>query len=209
MENYNVLIDNRDMNFTYPDIDSSSIKEIDGIITDKGYLAFLSQFNGGFFFNNSLQLYSLNNANEYNSIIYINELFRTTYSSLLKDEFFFAQDIFANQFAFYSDGILFFNIETGEKTHLANSFIDWIDLIKSEVDYYSGRSLVVLWNENKHRLLYDERLCPKMPFVLGGEYEIKNLYNSSFPEYIFTNANIANQIFKRPDGTAIKIKTVD
>lgn len=61
----------------------------------------------------------------------------------------------------------------------------------------------------KTHINYNERLCPIIPFVVGGEYEIENLYAGSFPNYILANANIANQVYNLPEGTDIQLKPID
>ena len=63
-------------------------------------------------------------------------------------------------------------------------------------------------SENKKKLSDNGRLCPKIPFVIGGEYGAENLYESTFPHYIGSYANFAKQIKDLPDQTDIQIQTV-
>lgn len=55
-------------------------------------------------------------------------------------------------------------------------------------------------------LNYDERLTPKMPFVIGGEYSLKNIYVNKFEKIISFNSNLAKQIKNLPDGTKVEIQ---
>jgi len=76
-------------------------------------------------------------------------------------------------------------------------------------DFYSGIAIGNLWIAQKCPLGCSERLCPKMPFILDGEYENENLYRCLFPTYILVNSNIANQIHMLPEGTPVQIKIVE
>lgn len=44
-----------------------------------------------------------------------------------------------------------------------------------------------------------------MPFILGGDYHVENLYAAIFPLYIQSSANIARQVYDLPDGTNYKL----
>ncbi len=49
-----------------------------------------------------------------------------------------------------------------------------------------------------------KRLVPKIPFIMGGEYYIQNLYAEDTIESMKRTGNIANKINNFPDGTSIK-----
>lgn len=151
-------------------------------------------------------MYSHSDFYDFNNIIKINELFKLNYSKILTIEFFFAQDIFGNQFGFSANGIVFFNIETGDKEYLCDTFDDWVEVLMSDIEYYSGINTIISWEKKNSTINFNERLSPKLPFVAGGEYEIENLYVSPFPNYIFSNANIANQVYNLAESTPIKLK---
>ncbi|WP_052496468.1 SMI1/KNR4 family protein [Pedobacter lusitanus] len=210
MKHYKRLIVEINSEYKTSHIAGASLNVLKQSISDIEYFDFLTNgVNGGFFFRNSLQVYSLDDVNDYNNIMIINKYMETNYSNMLEGEFFFAQDIFGNQFGFSTKGIVFFNIETGEKEYVAERFNDWIDLIFNDLEYYSGVVILELWDSKKTHINYNERLCPIIPFVVGGEYEIENLYAGSFPNYILANANIANQVYNLPEGTDIQLKPID
>jgi hypothetical protein len=50
-------------------------------------------------------------------------------------------------------------------------------------------------------------LIPKIPFVLGGKYEVDNLYAGNIVDAMRFRASLARQISAIPDGTAITIST--
>lgn len=173
---------------------------------DELYLDFMKENNGGYFYHNSLLLFgSTSEENQFN-IIHINNLFKKYYKNIVDDLFFFGQDIFGNGFAFENENIILFNIESGQKEILANSFDGWLDVLYEDLDYYTGESLVYELNHSeREELTKEKRLCPKYPFILGGEYNIDNLVLKGYIENISYNADIAKQVYNLPEGSKIKI----
>jgi len=143
---------------------------------------------------------------QFHNIEFVNSLLKEEYGHIADGLMFFGEDIFGNQFCFNEEGeIAFFNAETGEREVVAYDVTDWIDLLFEEVDYFTGYELLVQWKA-KNKLDFNQRLSPKILFILGGEYAVSNLYSSSFPSYIKTTANIARQVYDLPDGTPFKLK---
>lgn len=210
MNKYTFLTDNIDNEFLTTTPSEDDILGLNETVQDDGYITFIKNVaNGGFFFNRSLQIYSVGTAESFNDIFSLNKQIQLIYRTILVDEFFFAQDVFGNQFGFSSKGIVFFNIETGEKEYIGKSFDDWTERLKSDFDYYTGESILLGWIQQWSDLNYNERLCPTIPFVVGGEYEIENLFKSTYPNYLLNNFNIANQVYNLPEGTPIKLRKVD
>ncbi len=199
------LTENIDKNFQAPEIDLDVFQEFGKRITDGDYFSFLTGIsNGGFFFGQSLQLYSVAKVPAFQSISYVNNIFQYEYKEIVENMTFFGQDIFGNQFGFAPQGVVFFNIETGVTDFLAKSFNEWVNVIMGDLEYLTGRAFLTQWKQNKE-LLFDQRLCAKKPFVVGGEYKLENLYAQYFPTYISSNASIARQIYNLPEGTEIKL----
>jgi hypothetical protein len=184
------------------------ISEYRQIIHDNDYFIFLEESkNGGFFFNKGLHIYGYSEFNNFHNADFINRLLTEKYGEIVKELVFFGQDLFGNQFSFdiKKNKIVFFNIETGEREIIANDFIDWMEFLIDQLEYFTGNSLAANWNlDNNFR--FDQRLSPKMPFILGGEYKLDNLYASDFPQYINSAAEIAKQVYNLPDGANFKIK---
>ena len=118
------------------------------------------------------------------------------------------QDVFGNQFVYdvYTRKFLLFNIETANKEELASNFKGFVETLFTDIEYYSGRSFILNWNTE---LQFNQRLCPKKPFVIGGEYNSNNLYASTFPKYLEFFADVAKQIHELPDGTPIKLNIIE
>jgi hypothetical protein len=117
----------------------------------------------------------------------------------------FAMDLFGNQFMVVNDAIYLFNIETAELEHVADSLEGWAEQILQD-NYWSGNSLAEEWLEEKGDIPENYRLAPKIPFMMGGEFEISNLYPSSLTKIISFSTNLFHQIKNIPDGTQVKIK---
>lgn len=206
MNEINFLLRNRNDELFLP-VYSGDLEQSRSI-TDKHYIEFIKKYNGGFFFEKSLLIYGYTSNHEIYSLDKINEKINLEYGTISANNFFFACDAFGNQFCFdyLIDKIFFFNIETGNKEFIANDFIEWIQVIKSETDYYTGQPFVVKWEEIMHPLNSDERLTPKMPFILNGQYDLNNIRVEKLDKILEFNSSIAKQIFDLPDGTPFKIK---
>lgn len=195
--------------FNYSAIQKESV-EYKKDIKDLDYLHFVEKLlNGGMFFGGSLILYSFGATDSYAQISEVNKTLNKEFGSLFKELFAFGQDIFGNQFCFESGttNIIFFGIEDGDRKIMNGSFKDWLATMENDSDFYTGYPYLHRW-KNSYQLRDDERLCPKIPFIIGGEYEMDNFYTCSFPNYIGINASIAKQIFDLPDGQEIKLAII-
>jgi len=203
----NLLKQNIDNAFDSSEIDLGLFQNFRKRISDKGYFAFLTEVsNGGFFFEESLHLYGLSKAPNFHNISFVNEFISHEYGKLSEGKTFFGQDVFGNQFAFSNEGVVMFNIETANVEFLATNFEDWLRVLSEDTDYLTGRHLLKKWNAKNKPLEFGQRLCAKKPFIIGGEYDLENLYAQYFPTYLSSNANIARQVHNAPDGTQVILK---
>lgn len=197
---------NKVSEYIVPEIEINAFSYVKNIVENNSYLDFMMNIsNGGFFFDRSFQIYSIDKMCIMN-IFDVNNKINTAYGELTNGLFFIAQDVFGNQFGFKNGEFIFFNIETAETSILANDFIEMLSVILEDVDFYTGNGFLK-WYEMfyKEKIEYNQRICPKIPFVLGGEYESQNFHIQSYPNYIFLNANIAKQIFDLPDGLDVRL----
>lgn len=179
-------------------------------IEDQDYKTLIRKYcNGGFFFDDALLIYSHAAVDCYPSIKTVNEVLVSSFENLFKGLISFGQDVFGNQFCFCKDSsnIYVFSIEDGKKELLSPSFQEWIGLLEADYDFIVGCSYIQDWKGQKI-IKDDERLCSKIPFIIGGEYKVDNFYNCSFPGYLKTNADIAKQISDLPEGTPVKLKII-
>lgn len=204
-----ILLNNVATGFTPPLVDAVDLKSVEKVISDQSYFSYLSVANGGFYFAGSLHLYGFCKSPSFHSILEVNEIFKREFGIIAEGKLVFGQDIFANQFAFTSKGIFSVNVETGDSEFLARDFKDWLELLSEDTEYLTGINFLRGWEAAHPHLQVDQRLCAKKPFVIGGEYSVENLYAQSFPKYMASNANIARQIYGKPDGTKVVFGSVD
>lgn len=172
-------------------------------------LAPLLRHRDGFYaFEGALHIRSLHgNALEpgivqWNSV----ELWRQHYAEMATGCLFFAEDIFGNQFCLRGGSVLTFDAETGALEPLATDMEAWAETILDDYGLWTGHRLAHEWQEIHGPLQAGLRLVPKLPFVLGGEYDASNLYAMNAVESMRYRADIALQIRDAPDGTAVMLK---
>ncbi len=135
------------------------------------------------------------------------ELWRQQYADMAAGCLFFAEDIFGNQFCLRGGSVLTFDAETGTLEPLATDLESWAETILDDYGLWTGHRLAHEWQEIHGPLQAGLRLVPKLPFVLGGEYVVTNLYAMNAVESMRYRADIALQIRDAPDGTSVMLKT--
>lgn len=169
---------------------------------------FLSRANGLFAFESALMIRPLVHENNVHSVFEWNDhsLWKSCYGDdRTLNTLFFAEDAFGCQFGFFEDHVCFFDPETGEFDPLCKSFDEWCELIISNYNQYTGYELMHQWQSKNGPIMPGFRLCPKLPFVLGGRYEVDNLYSIRELDGILFRADIAIQLRGVPDGAKVKI----
>ena len=172
---------------------------------DPMYSEMLLSNKTGFYFNKGLHIYGLSESFDYDNLHCINSFLQKEYEILFNNLYAFACDVFGNQFVFKEQKVYYFEIETSEVSLLADNFKMWLEKVVNDCDYYFSPELVHEWQTNNRSLFYEERLTPKIPFILGGEYTISNLYALDFFKAISFSASIAKQVVNLPEGTDFEI----
>jgi hypothetical protein len=129
---------------------------------------------------------------------------RSEYGDMATDLWFFAEDAFGTQFALLEDSIVSFDPETGQQHSVASSLEDWADQILSDPDVVTGYPLAHEWQVRHRPLGLGERLIPRVPFVLGGDFSVDNLFAMRAERGMSLRGNLATQIRDLPDGTAVR-----
>jgi hypothetical protein len=137
-------------------------------------------------------------------------LWKVEYKSALDQFVFFAEDIFGTQFGMGHDGhIIKMHVETGEVTAFAESLEEWAEKILADLEFETGCTFAAGWQRTHRPLTPTERLAPKTPFVMGGEYEIPNLYAMDAVKLMRFMGDLATQIRDLPDGSTVILKVTD
>jgi hypothetical protein len=135
-------------------------------------------------------------------------LWRDAYGDMADEYWFFAEDVFGNQFGIAEDKVVSFDAETAEVEQVADTVEEWASKILEDYDYLTGHSLGYAWQDNYGRLPVGRRLAPKRPFVAGGEFEVDNLYALDAVKAMRWRGDLARQIRDLPDGAPIEFKVV-
>lgn len=189
------------LNASYTMFGDSSVNELQKLLEKK---------NGIYAFESALHIFPSNCSNEIDLETWNRpDCWKEEYDADLEEYLFFAEDAFGGQFAISNNVIFRFDPETGELEHFANSIEEWASKILEDYDFETGYSLASEWQKINRPLKKGERLLPKIPFVLGGEYNIENLYASDAVEGMRFRASIARQIRDLPDGAQVKLEIVN
>lgn len=199
-------------NYSYqcenPWINTDLLNTYKTTFADEEYYNFITKnYNGGFFWGLSLHFYAFSALSDYGNIETVNGSFLAEYGAHASGLITIGQDIFANQFVceVKTGKFFLFNCETAETELLGNSFSSFIEHIVADIEFYTGKKLL---DQFEKGIKLNQRLCPKIPFVIGGEYVQENFYACNFPQYFEFYADLAKQVHELPDGTPIKLKVL-
>jgi hypothetical protein len=119
--------------------------------------------------------------------------------------FFFAQDLFCNQFGVLKTKIVRFDPESGELNTYANSLEEWAKTILANYAEDTGWPLAHDWQVINGPLPVSHRLLPRQPFVLGGNYVIENLLSIENQIAMDKLGQLFQVIKNVPDGYSITL----
>jgi hypothetical protein len=136
------------------------------------------------------------------------DLWRRDYGDMTDGCVFFAEDALGGQFCTRSGRIHTFDPETGAIEDFAEDFEGWAHKILAETGLWTAHSLLRDWEEAHGRLPKGRRLCPIKPFVIGGDFDVRNLMALDAVEGMRLRGDIALQIRGVPDGVQVVVKTV-
>ena len=176
-------------------------------------LATLLRLRNGFYaFESALHVFSAGpvvgkevTLDQWNSF----QLWRFEYGALADRTLFFAEDAFGNQFCLHESQVCSFDAETGEMSKLARDIEGWAREILSDYTVLTGHPLMHQWQEKNGSIPTGTRLMPKIPFVLGGQYSLENLYSLSAVSAMKTRGNLARQLKDLPDGSQVEFRVIE
>jgi hypothetical protein len=133
-----------------------------------------------------------------------NGLWKKFYGNLTVNKYFFAEDVFGNQFYSNNSGVYSFDVESAESSFLCSSIEELLELLVSDGDLLSGRIIAEKWKKKFGAVEPLNRLVPNQLFVLGGEFSIKNLKSVNSVLGMQTRGPIAQKIYTLPDNTEVE-----
>jgi hypothetical protein len=136
------------------------------------------------------------------------KLWRVEYDDLTEGLFFFAEDIFGVQFAIQKNDIVSFDPESGEIKRIAGDIEEWAGVILDDFRLLTGFPIAHDWQQQHGALQRGKRLLPKIPFVLGGQYESCNLIAVDAVEGMRYRGELWRQIRDLPDGAQVRLNVL-
>lgn len=130
---------------------------------------------------------------------------KSHYGSEQTDYYFFADDVFGNQFGMREGKIFLWNAETCHAEIVAPNLEAFWEVLAFDTDYLTGRPLAIRWKSLHGLLPFGERLGSKRPFFLGGEYELDNLYSLDEVALMLVRADVYQQTRNLPDGAKVRL----
>lgn len=128
---------------------------------------------------------------------------KDAYGGLADGALFFAEDAFGGQFAIKDGTIARFDPETAEYAQMAEDLAGWCRALLDDFDFQTGYSLIAEWQRTHGPIGLQERLVPRTPFVLGGDYAIDNLVALDAAEGMRLRGDLARQLKDLPDGARV------
>lgn len=180
-------------------------RRLAGTLADQ-LLGMLCQRNGFYALESALHVFPTHSNQHEIGICDWNEstLWRSGYKGLADGCLFFAEDVFGGQFCIKDSKVYTFNPETGSLEYLADDIESCAQMLLSDYEVLTGYPLAHQWQKQNGQLPAGKRLLPKVPFVLGGEFVLDNLYLADAVEGMRFRADIASQIKDLPDGGQIR-----
>ena len=175
-----------------------------------GLAELLSEHDGFVAFDGALRCFGLS-AKRLPSVASWNRAdgWRTAYRDLTAGLFFFAEDIFGNQFAFEDGRVVRFLSETADREFMADSVEEWLTVVASDPDEQLSLWLLRDWRAQSDGPAFSEHLCPKIPFALGGRYETTNFYALDREKSMIFKGDLAWETRHLPEGAKVRLKIED
>ena len=171
----------------------------------QNYFKCLKKKNGFYAFESALHVFPLTSDPEtglqgWNAA----SLWRNAYLNLSDALLFFAEDILQDQFCLSAkeSGVLRFRAET---EFMASSVEQWAEVIVGNFRAETGWPFVYDWQLMKGQIPLGKRLMPKIPFFLGGKYEVDNFWVGNSLDGMRLKGDLATQTRNLPEGAKVKL----
>jgi hypothetical protein len=186
---------------------SASIADSDAMGLRSDIVNMLAAKNGFYAFKAALHVFPRCNHDSHENLGHWNDFenWKSAYGELLGSATCFAQDVFGEQFATLGADIVGFNPESGAIRPLASTIEDWACRILADYETMTGYPFANDWQETFRVLRDNERLMPKRPFILGGTYDVNNLYAFDALQAMRLRGDIYRQIANVPEGSDIRV----
>jgi hypothetical protein len=128
-------------------------------------------------------------------------------ASVEEDDLVLAFDLFAAPYVLTATGsVKKISIETDEIANVFEDLEAWAATLLLDYANETGWPLAHAWQTEQARVLaWNERLVPRQPFVLGGEYETSNLVCVALEDALEGYARMSASLSQLPDGAEVRL----
>ncbi len=116
-----------------------------------------------------------------------------------------AESFLGEQYAVVDSVVVRWDPETGETESKGLSEGGWIAAMEDDPSVDAPVWLLQAWELANGALPLTQHLAPKVPFVLGGEFELGNMYAADAGSDLAWRAQLAQQIRDLPDGAEVTL----
>ena len=189
-----------------PPLGRRTVGSDEGPSSDDAHCQLLRARNGFYAFESALHVLPTGSALAGYSLEEWNEpsLWIDAYDGLAANVFFFAEDVFGNQFGFTQNGVVSWDAETGAQALVGADAEEWARAVLEDAGFMTGWTLGHDWQAKYGALAPGQRLAPKVPFVLGGDFAVDNLFAIEAGEGMRLRSAVATAVRDHPDGSAIR-----
>lgn len=172
-------------------------------------VSLLSSKNGFYAFYSSLHIYPMSDDDVSIERINIGSNWKDLYGDEVKNSTSFGQDVFGCQFLVSpTSGYFKLDLETGQKEYLGETLEEFFSSILEDPECQTGYTLAYEWQNEHGALKKNHVLSPKIPFLMGGEYSVGNLFEVTTNGRIELASDIFSQTKDLSDGQQVQIKAV-
>ena len=87
--------------------------------------------------------------------------------------------------------------------------MSWASVLLDDYETLTGYPVAHEWQRRNGPIPRGRRLLPKVPFALGGDFELDNLYAADAVDGMRVRGNLALQIRDLPDGAKVTYLVVE
>ena len=149
--------------------------------------------DGFYAFNRALHVFPIRGPASGLDLIQWNDvdLWRNSFGGLTKGLFFFAEDVFGDQFALCHGEVVRFSPDTALLDWFAPNLISWAESVMSDPDFTVGRAVADWWQLNERPIPFGKRLLPKVLSTRSDAYDPGNLMECNAVEGMRYRADTA------------------
>ena len=191
----------------------TALRSLDASVSGEGLPKDLAQMyaaHDGFrAYGGSLWIYPLSRGDEVYRLTSWNDAatWKANYPQDIERAIFFGCNAFGDQFGVIEGAYGMLDAETGQFEAIGATLDEWAEALMADSEFHLGTEQLAIWEQANERLRLHHRIVPKVPFVMGGSYDVNNYYAMELLSSLLLRGAIADQIYHLPDGAQVRFET--